>query len=606
MSRSLRAGRLGAGAALLAGLLAIVPGAAPAGAQEGGAAATATPESAAATAESGQEGAAAAAQESEPESQFFESIDVNVVNIDVFVTDKKGNRIRGLGKDDFELYQNGQPVAITNFYAVEDGKPVATPLVAEVGDVTVETPEPAAPAAPVEAEEVPEEQRLYLVVYIDNWNIKPFNRNRVFRGIRHFLRTQLTPGDHVMLQTYDRATHVRRPFTSDPVTIASALFEIEKLSANGGRLESDRNEAMRTITAQEMRGGNKMIAIRSYAQSLANDVEFSIDALRETVNALSGLPGRKAVLYVSDGIEMVPGEDVFYALQQEDETETSAIMESRTYDMSRRFNELVAAANSSRVSFYTLDAAGLRAPSAASVESRNPGATGQADSIYFGNLQATIRLMADATGGRAIFNTNDPSQGLTLVAEDFRNYYSLGFSPSTQGSGRYHEIKVKLADKEKDKEYVVHNREGYRDKPFEARMGESVAAALLFDVGGNPLGIEIERGEERPRDDGNYLVPISVRIPIGGLTLLPQGATYLARTRLFIGAVDEKGGRSEVQEARVPIEVPEAELDVARASTWRYDLTLAMRRGVQKLAVALRDEFGQVSSFAIKTIRVGG
>ena len=57
--------------------------------------------------------------------EFFESIDVNLVNVDVYVTDKKGNRINGLTRNDFELFEDKKPVQITNFYAVEDGRSIA-------------------------------------------------------------------------------------------------------------------------------------------------------------------------------------------------------------------------------------------------------------------------------------------------------------------------------------------------------------------------------------------------------------------------------------------------------------------------------------------------
>lgn len=70
------------------------------------------------------------AAQNPPPGAFFESIDVNVVNVDVFVTDKKGNLVSGLKREDFEILEDKKPVQITNFYAVADGKsqaPVAAP-----------------------------------------------------------------------------------------------------------------------------------------------------------------------------------------------------------------------------------------------------------------------------------------------------------------------------------------------------------------------------------------------------------------------------------------------------------------------------------------------
>src|SRR5947209_2836247 len=51
-----------------------------------------------------------------------EVVDVSVVNVDVYVTDRQGKRVPGLAKNDFEMFEDGKPVAITNFYAVENGK----------------------------------------------------------------------------------------------------------------------------------------------------------------------------------------------------------------------------------------------------------------------------------------------------------------------------------------------------------------------------------------------------------------------------------------------------------------------------------------------------
>ena len=58
---------------------------------------------------------------------FFETVSVNVVNVDVYVTDRSGNRVRGLKKEDFELFEDRKQVAITNFYAIDSGAEVVPP-----------------------------------------------------------------------------------------------------------------------------------------------------------------------------------------------------------------------------------------------------------------------------------------------------------------------------------------------------------------------------------------------------------------------------------------------------------------------------------------------
>jgi len=530
--------------------------------------------------------------------EFFESIEVNVVNVDVYVTDKKGNRITGLTKNDFELFEDKKPVQITNFYAVEDGRSVE-PAAGPAGGAGA----PAVAAPPAELlpdAELPEDQRLHLVVYIDNFNIKVFDRNRVFAGLREFLRTKLSRGDRVMLMTYDRESHVRRPFTTDATTIASALFEIEKMSAMGNSAERERADILREIDDAED-PTYAILRARSYAESVYNDLTFSLNAIKEMASSLAGLPGRKAILYVSSGIPLVAAEDVFHAIQDKWTSATSAIMEARQYDATRKYQEILAQANANRITFYTVDAGGLRVSTSISAENQRAVSSGFVDSVYWSNLQGSLQLMAERTGGKAIYNTNDPTKGLDQVADDFRNYSSPGYSPSHSGDGRYHDIRVKT----KRKDLVVRHRDGYRDKTVEARMSDGVMSSLFFDVENNPLGIVIDRGRATPRDDGNYLVPVEVRIPIGKLTLVPQGEQHAGRVRLFVAAMDTKGGISEVQEVPIPIEIPSDQLEAARAQNYVYQAQLLMRRGAQKLAVGVRDELAAVSSFTVRTMNIG-
>src|SRR6266852_1703677 len=52
------------------------------------------------------------------ENKLVETIEVRVTNVDVVVTDRQGNPVSGLTKDDFQLFENRKPQTITNFYEV--------------------------------------------------------------------------------------------------------------------------------------------------------------------------------------------------------------------------------------------------------------------------------------------------------------------------------------------------------------------------------------------------------------------------------------------------------------------------------------------------------
>ncbi|HUP42040.1 MAG TPA: hypothetical protein VM599_02400, partial [Thermoanaerobaculia bacterium] len=53
-----------------------------------------------------------------PEELFAETLDVEVVNVEVRVIDRKGRPITGLAREDFELFEDGRRVEIAHFYEV--------------------------------------------------------------------------------------------------------------------------------------------------------------------------------------------------------------------------------------------------------------------------------------------------------------------------------------------------------------------------------------------------------------------------------------------------------------------------------------------------------
>jgi VWFA-related protein len=530
---------------------------------------------------------------------FLDTYNVSVVNVDVYVTDKQGNRVNGLTKDDFDVFEDGKPVAITNFYAVENGKSVNAP---EAAATAPAPPVPGVPPGALDQVPVPEDQRLRLVVYIDNFNVNPLHRNRVMRELRVFLSPKLSRSDQVMLVSYDRSLKVRRNFTGNPDQIVAGLTELEKVTGSMVTQESERKDALRNIDESQS-AGEALTYARAYAESAYNDLQFSIDALKQTVDALAGVPGRKAILYVGEGLQMTAGQDVFYAVQEKYAGQGSSLTESFEFDASRRFNELAAQANANRVSFYTIDAAGLRTYNSISAENATPGQGVMVDANQISNLQSTLQFIADKTGGVAILNSNVILPQLEKIGRDFNTYYSLGYSPSHYGDGRYHKIEVKLHKKEKG--ITVRHREGYRDKPVESRMSDGTLAALQFPFEENPLGIDIDFGTATKRDDGYFLQPVNVKIPLGKLLLVPRDQTSESRVRLFLAAMDSEGDKSEVQQQSLPISIPQAEVAAAEGKYYVYSVSLLMRGGSHKVGVGVRDDLAGQSSFLSRVVQVG-
>jgi len=220
------------------------------------------------------------------------------------------------------------------------------------------------------------------------------------------------------------------------------------------------------------------------------------------------------------------------------------------------------------------------------------------------NLQAPLQMLAEETGGKAIINLNRVGPALDKVAQDFRTYYSLGYTPAHSGDGRYYKIDVKLQGKADKRKYTIRHRDGYRDKTSASQMNDGVLAALHFPYYANPLDLDLSFEVGRRRDDGLYLVPVKVRVPLQSLTLVPRGKVYAAQAKLYLAALDERGDTSDVQNMALPVEVAAADIGNLKGKDFVYTVTLLMRSGEQKVAVGIRDEIAANNSFVTGTVHL--
>jgi hypothetical protein len=272
------------------------------------------------------------------------------------------------------------------------------------------------------------------------------------------------------------------------------------------------------------------------------------------------------------------------------------------YRARREFRELTARANANRVSFYTLEAAGLRSHSSLSAEyGQRETSILEADVMWDANHEVTLLQMSHDTGGLAALNTNNFVAALDSMQQDFDNYYSLGFAPVHTVSGRFYKVEVRV----KKPGVTVRHRSGYREKSPETRVQEGTLASLIYGAESNPLAVRLELGNEELLEKGKYRVPLLVRIPIGKVTFIPTQGLHRGSVRIVVGVIDEKGRISPLSQTPVPIDIPEADLATAVQQEFVYEVELIMRDGFQVVAVGVRDEVAGVTSFVRQSIRLG-
>src|SRR5215218_9981747 len=183
-----------------------------------------------------------ASQETIPDQPFAESIDVSVASVEVAVTDREGRHVQGLGRGDFDLFVDGRKVEIVNFSELAEGAPAAaTKEPAPAPPDGAPPPAEAAPAPP------PDPPALSLVVFVDNDNLRPADRNRVLRQVKDFLGSAVGPRDRVMLVTHDQGVSVRRPLNAGRESLATDLAKLEKLAARGVLRDSHFRRTVETM-----------------------------------------------------------------------------------------------------------------------------------------------------------------------------------------------------------------------------------------------------------------------------------------------------------------------------------------------------------------------
>ncbi len=508
-----------------------------------------------------------------------ESARVDITNIEVVVTDSKDNRVQDLKREDFEIRQDGVPQPIANFYAVdgprvtfEDGK-----------TIRLDTPEG--------KEEAPPDVKARYVLYIDNLNIQPQNRNRMFKSLKEFVGQAIGPRVEAQVITYNRSLKVKQKFTPEAGLIVGALEDIERETGGGTSLVGERRDALQRINDARSAGEASHIA-RTFARSLVNDIQFDVDAIKSTLNSLAGIEGRKVLVYVSEGLPSTAGYELFDTIQRKFR-ENASTLEQFEFDLNAKYASIVQSANAQGVTIWALDASGLSAGEFISAENRNME-TRPNEFLLRQNTQAPLQMMAEQTGGMAAINTNDWKRSLDELSRDFSSFYSLGYRTARSGVDKPHAIQVSV----KRKGLKVRYRKGLLEKTPETRVAETVMSALDYPRDDNPLAMSVRVDPSQPYQEDTYLLPVRIVLPIGKLGLLPSGDRYEGTYLVYLVVRDSKGDKSDLQVRKEGLSVPAKELQRAQTKDHPYELKLVVRSGAQRLSLAVRDAVtNQVSYF---------
>ena len=541
---------------------------------------------------------------------FLDRVEVNVVNVEVFVTDRQGRRVAGLTRDDFSVEVDGEPVALSNFYAAAERSAIAASA------ATADLDTGGGPAAePTAGEPAPADggQPLFLAVYFDHVNLTAGSRKRVLEEARTLAHQQAAAGNPVSLFGYGGSLRAVTPFTRNLAALDAGFEELAKAATRRQLANLELSRALRGIVGAQSGGGplgggadgagppplQDTLEVERYRQARSEEAVAAYRALGEAVRSLGGLPGRRALLYVGEGIPRSPGAELMSFVEG-----TQSVLAARRYDLSRHYRDVIEQANAHGVTLYTLDARGPGEDfglSAANPDSVALAAGADFDHTRDLNLQEPLLDMADATGGDAILNTLAFEDAFERLEADFATYYSLGFASPYEGGGDFHRIEVVV----RGAGLTVRHRHGYVDKPIEERVADRARSFLLQAWESNPLGVELQFGEAK-KAKRRWRVPILVRVPAASVVLLPQGDRRIGSLRLMVLVQDDEGNLSDLTRLPARIEVPAAAYEAGHPGDLGYQVELEMKAGPAALVVAVWDEVGGGESYVFQRVEVGG
>jgi VWFA-related protein len=535
------------------------------------------------------------------DSRVGESIEVSIVNVEVHVTDKQGNRVTGLRTEDFEIRENGKVQPITNFSEYVSA--------GSAGTVTVEAAPGSAPLSSSIAAEAPPRLRRSIVLFIEPITLANFRAKEFFDSLRTLLRRTVEKGDQVSIVTFVRATRIRQPFTDDMASIDTTLAALEKemsgaegnsydeskfVLAEAASFEKEYEEALSELGFPAP-GSNAQVSMSELAAARRELflIRQKTAALESLIQSISGADGRKIVIMATRRFGLYAGAQYFGG--------TVPPNYRQELDTAQYRQSLIATANANSVTIYPLHPEGLGGGS-----HNDPSISGQdrmestleqdLSRLSFGNTvlmneSAALDEVAVATGGASAWGSANIAKLLPRVGDDLESYYSLAYRATATGKDAARKIVVTT----KNPAHVVRARKQFVEKSETTQIKDRVRSNLFQRVEGSSAQIpfDVAVGTIRKTGRNRWAVPLKIRIPIGSLTTLPRGPEESGAFSVFFATGGVLGVMSEVEQRTQQFTIPRGDVARAKSSHFTYDLELAIDQLVKSLSIAVMDDVGK-------------
>jgi VWFA-related protein len=351
------------------------------------------------------------------------------------------------------------------FTVLEDGKPQKIAVFDEVRTTTQRLQQ--APVGPHEFTNQltgnPETAR-YTIIAIDRINTGAMDMNRVRQGLTTFLMHTADTGEPIRLISIElNGIRMLQDFTTDPRALAAALERstkgVGKSEQSSVNLDETLQERENVVLSEAAMGNLSADEVARYLQTLDNTkdqeqnmIAFqernarinSLEALQQVALSLTGLPGRKSLVWASSGY---PFSSVVRQGRSAVRYDFSQIGEATALDAYT--TQLLSAAN---IAMYPVDARGLVNTAWDAMDPSHKYSPTYAEKNARQEMNqdvlTTFERLAAGTGGKPCYNRPELSSCFKEALDDSRDYYMVGFYVDSKNTKEgWHKLQVKVDEK---------------------------------------------------------------------------------------------------------------------------------------------------------------
>jgi len=507
-------------------------------------------------------------------------VTTRLVQVGVIVMDGKGRPVEGLTKDDFILLDKNAPQRIQEFSMVSE-------------------------------KTVPERQPLAPGLFTNDWQFKPqpppanatvilFDALNTPFADQAYARQQLLAFlaklrsvDRVALYSLGSQLRILHEFTGDAASLARAARRVESRTP----LELDAQPAEPT--------GNEVfdLWIQETSQRLTdfytmNRVHTTLVAMEAIAQHVAQLPGRKNLIWISGSFPISISLDDPFQGQEENQDTNSTEQRLFTQDMERTARVL----NQANIAIYPVDARGLVLNSGFRASQADPSAmrdTRRNPLLNVTQTQSSMAMIANRTGGRAYYNTNDIPNAIRQAIDESRITYIIGFYPvHNQWDGAWREIKVRV----KKQGVQVRHRLGYvafadEQQPPRQKIEERLLASLQSPLEATELTLAAHLSLLGSPPGKLHIL---LRVSPGKVTFKPAGNKFTGGFDIHYVSVPGKG-KPEVHAGGFDFDLSKPQLNSILKKGFLIERTLPLPPENDRLKIIVRDrESGSIGTLDVR------